>query len=141
MQLIHAAFVTGNDFVRLGSLWRNIVVQRFALHIANFQFVGFDESRFVCAIPISDGLIMFSGFVFAAMFEPDERVLSERHKIGEQKSIRRFNFVLIIFGFLKIFRAARMSGKWQRHVAATPIIAATAPFFRAGSVSLWRLLG
>src|SRR6266849_5075569 len=81
---------------------------------------------------------MFGRLVFAAVFEADDGVSPERHEVGQQKSVRRFDLVLVISRFQLIARAHGMAGKRQRHVLSSPIIAAPAPFLGAGAVSLRR---
>ena len=56
---------------------------------------------------------MFGRLVFAAVFEADDRVSPERHEVGQQKSVRRFDLVLVISRFQLIARAHRMARKRQ----------------------------
>src|SRR6266571_1689640 len=81
---------------------------------------------------------MFDRLVFSAVFEADDRVSPERHEVGQQKSVRRFDLVLVISRFRLAARAHRMARKRQRHVLSPPIIAAPAPLLGAGAVSLRR---
>ena len=82
---------------------------------------------------------MLGGFIFAAVLELNHGVASERHQVGEQEAISGFDFIFVVLRLLHVARADGMSGEGQRHVESAPIIAAAAPFFRSGALSLRRL--
>ena len=82
---------------------------------------------------------MFFGLILTAVFEANDRAFAKGHQVGQEKPIRRFNFVLVILGFLFVARADRVTDERQRHVAATPIIAATTPFLGPSAAGLRRL--
>src|SRR5690242_13930573 len=62
---------------------------------------------------------------------------SERHEIGDQKTVAGFYEVLFVSGLVFSRCAARVTGKWKGHIFTTPVIAAPAPFFCSCAVSLW----
>src|ERR1043166_7309713 len=110
-----------------------------AVGVAHLQFVGLDQCRTVHAVPISHSFIVLRGLVFTAVFELNDRALAEGEQVSQQKTVGRFNSVLVIFRLLVVARAGRVPGKRKSHVSAAPVIAAAAPFLSAGAVGLRRL--
>src|SRR5689334_15307838 len=71
------------------------------------------------------------------MLERDARVAAEWHQVTQQKSI--CGMYAIERRLLLVGRAAhRVTRKWKRHHASTPIVATAAPFLAAGALALWR---
>src|SRR5689334_9585483 len=70
------------------------------------------------------------------MFEADARPASEGHQVRQQKTIGRFDLVLVRFRFFLIARAGWMPGEGQRHVQSAPVVPSTAPLLGPGSLGL-----
>src|SRR5262249_53684282 len=68
-----------------------------------------------------------------------ESIFTEGKQVGEQKTVSRFDFILVVFGLFFIARPNGVTSKWKCHVAPTPIVASPSPFFCASSISLRRL--
>ena len=111
----------------------------FADDVADFQLVRLDERWPVHSIPIRDRLIMFGGFILAAVFELDAGVLAKGHQVSQEKTVGGFDPILVTFSLFHAAGAGGMAGEGQGHVAPAPIIATAAPFLRAGALGLWCL--
>src|SRR6266404_9928964 len=107
-----------------------------ALRVADLQFVRLDQSRNVCPIPIGDRLVVLAGLIFTPMFKADDCPLAKGHQIRQQKPVCRFDLVVFVLRLAFTASAGRVAGKWQSHVASTPVISAPAPFLCPRSVSL-----
>src|SRR5437867_46863 len=81
---------------------------------------------------------MFGGLILSAVFQPDQCIAAKRHQIGKQEAICRFNLILVIPGLLLILRADGMTGKWECHGGAAPVVSASAPLLRSGALCLRR---
>src|SRR5690242_5576478 len=82
---------------------------------------------------------MLGGLVGASVFQADFGVLAKRHEVGEEKAVSRLDFVFSAHSASGVTTAGRLAGERQRHIAAAPVIAAAAPFFRACALCLRRL--
>jgi hypothetical protein len=60
-------------------------MSRFASGIANHEAIGQHETRARQTVPIADAAVVFGRFVFAAVFETDQRAFTKRHEVGKQK--------------------------------------------------------
>src|SRR5205823_15010973 len=100
VQRVHAPFVARGDFVGNGRIGRNVTVRSFAFSVADFQFVRLDQRWTVDSVPIGQRFIVFGGLIFAAVLEADDRALAEREKVGQEKTIRRLDFVLVVLRLL-----------------------------------------
>src|SRR5439155_23705700 len=83
-------------------------------------------------------LVVLGGLVFAAVLESDYCPPAKGHQISQQKTISRFDLVLVVLRFGFIARPDRVAGEGQGHVAPAPVIPAAAPFLRARAVGLRR---
>ena len=111
----------------------------FTGRIADRQLVGLQQRRRRQAIPVGDRLVVLGGFVLAAVLEADQRVAAERHQVGKQEAVRRFDLVLGAQRRQRAACAGRMSRQRQRGIDAAPIVAAAAPLLGAGALRLRRL--